>query len=63
MTNNPTFRSKTKHIDIFCHFIRDLVAKREIIVKYYSTQEKLANMLTKILPKEKFSYLRSQLGV
>jgi len=36
-TKNPTFHSRTKHIDIRYHFIRDLVAKEEISMEYCST--------------------------
>ena len=39
MTKNLTFHSRTKHIDIRYHFIRDLVAKEEITLEYCSTHE------------------------
>ena len=63
MTRNPTFHNRTKHIDIRYHFIRDLVAKEEISLEYCSTEEQLADVLTKALSKEKFCYFRSLLGV
>ena len=63
MTKNPTFHSRTKHIELRHHFIRDLVAKEEIALKYCSTEEQLADILTKALSKEKFCYFRGLLGV
>jgi len=39
MTKNPMFYSKTKHIDIRDHFIRDLVTKEEISMEYCSIQK------------------------
>jgi len=65
MTKNPTFHSRTKHIDIRYHFIRDMVAKKEINLIYCSTQEQLADVLRKSLSKQRFCYLRDhcQLGV
>jgi len=64
VTKSPTFHCRTKHIDNLYHLIHDyLVANAEIIMKYGNTQEQLANMLTKALPKEKFCYLKSHLGV
>ncbi|KAF3649091.1 hypothetical protein FXO38_17852 [Capsicum annuum] len=63
MTKNPSFHSRTKHIDIRFHFIRDLVAKEEIILKHCSTHKKLADILTKSLAADKFIYLRALLGV
>ena len=63
MTRNPTFHSRTKHIELRHHFIRDLVANEEIVLKYCSTNEQLADILTKTLSKEKFCYFRGLLGV
>ncbi|CAL5345664.1 unnamed protein product [Camellia sinensis] len=39
MTKNPAFHSRTKHIDMRLHFIRDLVAKEEVTLKYCTTHE------------------------
>ncbi|XP_071051333.1 uncharacterized protein [Onthophagus taurus] len=45
---------RTKHIDIKFNFIKDLVLKKEIIVKYVNTEENVADGFTKPLCKEKF---------
>ncbi|CAL5390436.1 unnamed protein product [Camellia sinensis] len=63
MTKSPAFHSRTKHIDMRLHFIRDLVAKEEVTLKYCTTHEQLADILTKSLSKEKFFYFRAFLGV
>ena len=63
MTKKPSFHSRTKHIDVRFHFIRDLVAKEEILLKYCSTHKQLADILTKSLAADKFIYLRALLGV
>ncbi|KAA0060394.1 retrovirus-related pol polyprotein from transposon tnt 1-94 [Cucumis melo var. makuwa] len=39
LTKDPTFHSRTKHIDIRFRFIRDLVAKEEVSLSYCSTYE------------------------
>lgn len=63
MSKNPSFHGRTKHIDIRVHFIRDLVSNGSVIMKYCGTNEQMADILTKSLPKEKHEYFRQRLGV
>ena len=60
---NPVLHSRTKHIDIRHHFIRDLVEKGLISLKFVPTKNQLADILTKALDYERFSFLRKSLGV
>jgi hypothetical protein len=61
MINNPTSHSRAKHIDIKYHFIRDLVNLKLIKLKYISTKDQLADILTKPLDSTIFNHLRSLL--
>jgi len=63
MTKNPFFHSRTKHIEIRHHFIRELVEKKEIELQFCKTDEQLADMFIKVVPSEKFAYFREQLRV
>ncbi|WVZ88060.1 hypothetical protein U9M48_034614 [Paspalum notatum var. saurae] len=49
LTNNPIQHSRTKHIDIRHHFIRDHVAKGDILLRNVGTKEQLADIFTKPL--------------
>jgi len=63
MTKNPSFHSRTKHINVHFHFIHHLVVKEEIILKHCRTHKQLADILTKSLTIDKLIYLRAFLGV
>ena len=47
LTKNPIHHSRTKHIDIKYHFIRDLVQKGEISVNYVCSKEQIADIFYK----------------
>jgi len=61
MAYNPVHYSKTKHIHIRHHFIRECVDSGRIIVSYIPTAEMIADVLTKALPLPSFSKFRSVL--
>ena len=55
--------SKTKHIEIHHHFIRDHIKHGDIEIIYIDTQEKLADILTKPLDEARFRELRLELNI
>ncbi|GJT91500.1 hypothetical protein Tco_1080345 [Tanacetum coccineum] len=54
---NPIQHSKTKHIDIRYHFIKEHVEKGTVEIYFVGTEYQLADLFTKALPKERFEYL------
>ncbi|GJR95534.1 retrovirus-related pol polyprotein from transposon TNT 1-94 [Tanacetum coccineum] len=54
---NPVQHSKTKHIDIRYHFIKEHVEKGTVEIYFVGTEYQLADLFTKALPKERFEYL------
>ncbi|GJU31286.1 retrovirus-related pol polyprotein from transposon TNT 1-94 [Tanacetum coccineum] len=57
ISNNPVLHSRTKHIDIRYHFIRDHVLKGEIELHFIPTQYQLADIFTKPLDEPTFKRL------
>ncbi|GJY76764.1 hypothetical protein Tco_0481880 [Tanacetum coccineum] len=49
--------SKTKHIDIRYHFIKEHVERGTVEIYFVGTEYQLADLFTKALPKERFEYL------
>jgi hypothetical protein len=54
---NARFLQKTKHINIRYYFIRDYINTKEIDLKYISTREIIADILTKPFPRPAFELL------
>nr|GEV63318.1 retrovirus-related Pol polyprotein from transposon TNT 1-94 [Tanacetum cinerariifolium] len=54
---NPVQHSRTKHIDIRYHFIKEHVEKGTVELYSVETEYQLADLFTKALPKECFEYL------
>ena len=60
---NPVQHSRTKHIEIRNHFIRDHVARGDIELCYVPTKDQLADIFTKPLDEARFCYLRNELNI
>ncbi|WVZ97689.1 LOW QUALITY PROTEIN: hypothetical protein U9M48_043203 [Paspalum notatum var. saurae] len=63
IAKNPFQHSRTKHIDIHHHFLRDHEAKGDITITGVRSEEQLADIFTKPLGEETFCRLRSELNV
>jgi hypothetical protein len=60
---NAINHGRTKHIDIQHHFIREKLISNEIHIQYCATDDNLADLLTKALPKPKHDDLVKRLGM
>jgi FPC/CPF motif-containing protein YcgG len=63
MAGNPVEHSRSKHIDIRYHFLRDHQQKGDIEIAYVSTHNQLADIFTKPLDEKTFSKLRNELNI
>jgi hypothetical protein len=63
MADNPVEHSRTKHIDIPYHFLRDHQQKGDIKIAYVTTHNQLVNIFTKSLDEKTFSKLRNELNI
>ncbi|KAI3729427.1 hypothetical protein L6452_18085 [Arctium lappa] len=60
---NPVQHTKTKHIDVRYHFIKDHVEKGTIELFFVKTDYQLADLFTKPLDEKRFNFLISKLGM
>jgi hypothetical protein len=63
LSKNPVLHDRSKHIDTKFHFIRDCMDSGRICVDYASTQEQLADILTKLLGRARFCEFRDMIGI
>nr|GEU72717.1 copia protein [Tanacetum cinerariifolium] len=60
---NPVQHSRTKHITVSYHFIKEHVEKGTIELYFVKTDYQLADLFTKALPADRFNYLVRLLGM
>jgi hypothetical protein len=63
VAKNLVLHSKTKHIEVRYHFLRDNVEKGKITLIHVPTHDQLADIFTKPLDQATFTHLRGELGV
>ena len=63
LAKDNKFHSRTKHIDLRYHFIREAVQDEKITVSYIPTDENVSDVLTKALAKPKFQRFVEMLGL
>nr|GEW20677.1 retrovirus-related Pol polyprotein from transposon TNT 1-94 [Tanacetum cinerariifolium] len=60
---NNVQHSRTKHINIRYHFIKEQVENRIVELYFVRTKYQLTNIFTKSLPRERFNFLIEKLGM
>jgi hypothetical protein len=63
MAKNPAYHSKTKHIDIQYHFVRDMVEEKKVLLMKVDTLKNVVDSLTKSVSTKKFSWCRVSMGI
>jgi hypothetical protein len=60
---NPYKHSRTKHMDIRHHFLRDHAIKEDIVISHVETNDQLVDIFTKPLDEKRFHELQSELNI
>ena len=63
LTKNPIQHSKTKHIEIRHHFIRDHVQKGDIEISFINTENQLADIFTNPINEDRLNFIIPELGM
>ena len=63
LSRNPVMHSRTKHIEIRHHFLREHIANGTCDIQFIGTEFQLADLFTKPLAKDRFHFLLNELGI
>ena len=63
ISEDPLLHARVKHMDIKYHFLRENVQSDKVTLQYIPTKDNIADILTKPLERQKFSRLRTFLGL
>ena len=63
LSKNSMYHSRTKHIDVRYHWIREVMEKQFLQLRKIHTDKNLSDMMTKVVTKEKFELCRDLAGM
>ena len=63
LSKNPVLHDRSKHIDTKFHFICECINEGSISLEFASSQEQLADLMTKALGRSRFCELCEKVGV
>ena len=63
LAKNPISHARTKHIEVHYHFVCEKIVEGLIDLRHIKTEDQVADIFTKPLPKEKFCKFRRKLGL
>ena len=63
IARNPAFHSRTKHIGVQYHFVREMVENESVDMQKIHTKDNLANVFTKPTSTDKLEWSRSSCGL
>jgi hypothetical protein len=60
---NPCGHTKTKHIDIWHHFLGDHAIKEDVVISHVGTNDQLADIFVKPFDERRFHEFQSELNI
>jgi hypothetical protein len=63
VAKNPAYHSKTKHINIQYHFVRDMVEDKKVILVKVDTLKNIVDPLTNFVSTKNLSWCKEEMGI
>jgi hypothetical protein len=63
LAKNPMYHSRTKHIDVQYHFVKDMVENNKVLLEKVDTLKNITDSLNKSVSAVKFSWCREAMDI
>ena len=63
LKKNPTYHSKTNHIDVQSHFVKEMVENKKVLLEKVHMVENVVDLLTMSVSIDKLTWCRSKMGL